>query len=73
MSETFTCPNCRGVETSDGDRTCPRCGYRGDWIQPGHKHLYRCGLWRVSVHEEDPSHPRCECRALAATTLEWKP
>lgn len=38
----FTCPMC-GLQTrNDHGRTCGECGYRGDWIQPGEAHLYRC-------------------------------
>lgn len=40
MSEAYTCPNCRYQTVADRSRTCPECGYCGDWIQPGEESLY---------------------------------
>ena len=36
----FQCPAC-GFQTGvSSTRTCPSCGYRGDWVQPGETKTY---------------------------------
>ncbi len=32
--EHFTCPMCAYQTADSRGRTCPDCGYRGDWAQP---------------------------------------
>lgn len=64
----FQCPNCGALVFTGNGRTCPLCGYRGDWIQPGHMHLYVCPDWREDGRFEDHQGGRyCECKKLTKT------
>jgi hypothetical protein len=60
-SERAHCPVCRTSSDDGQGRTCSACGYRGDWIQPGHEHLYACGLWHENGVEEPYGAVECEC------------
>jgi hypothetical protein len=36
----WQCPECATEKGSSSRRTCNKCGYRGDWIQPGEVMTY---------------------------------
>jgi ssDNA-binding Zn-finger/Zn-ribbon topoisomerase 1 len=31
----WACPKCAFESKTHTSRTCPECGYTGDWVQPG--------------------------------------
>jgi hypothetical protein len=61
------CPRCYTPATVSDSRTCAACGYRGDWIQPGHAHLYGCPAHREDGQAENTFAPECRCGQLAAS------
>ncbi len=63
----YTCPNCGAYTTEGRGRTCRLCGYRGDWIQPGHKHLYLCPDWNDFGRPEVGREGECICEKLVKT------
>lgn len=65
----WTCPSCGFATREHQGRTCPRCNYRGDWIQPRHHHLYGCPAHRVHAPESPRGSPPCNCAALVDRIL----
>ncbi len=65
----YTCPNCGCYTVSPRGRTCRLCGYRGDWIHPGHDHLYFCPEWRDGAPDCEVyrGEGTCECEKLVKT------
>lgn len=58
MQEGWTCPRCCTVTGATNGRTCPKCGYNGDWIQPGEAHLYSCAT-------RSNTNSKCDCLELS--------
>lgn len=50
----YTCPKCHLSVAVEYGRSCTNCGYRGDWIQPGETHLYKC-----PAREDATAHCNC--------------
>ncbi len=63
----FRCPGCRAFTRESKPRSCQLCGYTGDFIQPGHEHLYSCAGWHTNGDEMRYGGGGCACRKLAKT------
>jgi hypothetical protein len=65
---TSRCPSC-GAFSSAKVRSCVSCGYRGDFIQPGHEHLSACEEYRGVAGTERcyRATTSCYCVELAGS------
>jgi hypothetical protein len=62
---TYRCPECGYSALSSGGRTCPACGYCGDWIQPGRTVTYEAEAATLEA-AADAAYGECVRLALAA-------